>query len=66
MSTLYMTEKSKLPLILSMVAAISLMIPAFILMPEPYNYIVCLAIAGPLSACIIGLKNWKRTITATK
>ena len=61
-----MTEKSKLPLILAMVVAISLMIPAFIYMPEPYNYYVCLAIAGPLSAAIMGLKNWKRTIPATK
>ena len=62
----YMTEKLKLPLILVMVVAISLMILAFIYMLEPYNYIVCLALAGPLSAAIMGFKNWKRTIPATK
>ena len=48
-----MTQKS---LVMVIVLAVSLMIPAFIFMPEPYNYIVCIAIAGPLSAAVMGLK----------
>ncbi len=48
---------SKLPLILSAGIAITLSASAIVTVPSPFNYIIAIAICGPLSASILGLKK---------
>ena len=47
-------------LILSAVISAGLAITAVITIPNPFNYIIALAICGPLSASLLGLKNKQR------
>ena len=48
---------SRLPLALSMSIISLLMASSFIGLPEPFNYIACLALAGPLSASMMGFRR---------
>lgn len=50
-------QKSKLPLVLSASIATTLMITSLLTLPAPFNYIIAIAIAGPLSASLLGLKR---------
>ena len=50
-------SKSKLPLVLSAGIASALIATSMLTMPEPFNYIIAIAICGPLSASIMGLKK---------
>lgn len=49
-------KNTKIPLVLSACTAIILIVASLIFVPTPFNYIMALAICGPLSACILGLK----------
>ncbi len=48
---------SRLPLFLTIGITISLIGASLIGLPQPYNFIASLAIAGPLSASILGLRK---------
>ena len=52
-----LSEKRKIYLILSAGVAFTLMIASLLAMPDPFNYIIAIAVAGPLSACLLGLKH---------
>ena len=50
-------EKSRIPLVLSAGVAATMMATSLAMLPNPYNYIIAIAIAGPLSASLFGLKR---------
>jgi hypothetical protein len=50
-------KKSRLPLTLSLGIISAMMGVAFVGLPSPYNYMAILAMAGPLSASILGLRR---------
>ncbi len=50
-------QKSKLPLVLSAGIATTLIISSILALPNPFNYIVAIAICGPLSASLLGLRK---------
>ena len=47
----------KSPLVLIAVVSTSLIISSVILLPNPFSYITAIAICGPLSASLLGLKQ---------
>ena len=51
------TQRSKIPLILSLGVTTTLLITSLFALPNPINYIIAIAIAGPLSASLLGLKR---------
>ena len=50
-------QKSKIPLFLSAGITSSLIITSLMALPPPFNYIASIALAGPLSASIMGLRK---------
>lgn len=50
-------QKSRLPLVLSAGIATTLIISSIFALPNPFNYIVAIAICGPLSASLLGLRK---------
>lgn len=50
-------QKSKLPLVLSAGIAATLIASSILILPNPVNYIIAIAICGPLSASILGLRK---------
>lgn len=50
-------QKSKLPLVLSAGIATTLIISSILTLPNPFNYIIAIAICGPLSASMLGLRK---------
>ena len=49
-------QKSKLPLVLSAGIAATLITSSLVALPSPFSYIIAIAIAGPLSASLLGLR----------
>ena len=50
-------HKSKLPLFLSTCIIFSLIATSLVGLPPPYSYIMTIALSGPLSASILGLRK---------
>ena len=50
-------QKSRLPLVLSAGIATTLIISSILALPNPFNYIIAIAICGPLSASLLGLRK---------